>query len=87
MFPAAYVRVTVPLADEEPPAARADGWPATALYDFAPQEPDDLALTAGEQVLVQGRLNDEWGCGSAGGRRGQFPLVFVDVDPGCLPVL
>ncbi|XP_043247627.1 proline-rich receptor-like protein kinase PERK9 [Amphibalanus amphitrite] len=92
IFPEAYVQILVPLLGEPEPEPQAAPEPghgegALVLYDFSPQEASDLALTAGERVQVQGRLNDEWGYGTVAGRSGQFPLAFVDVQPDQLPLL
>ena len=90
IFPAAYVRVTVPLPGEPEPQPESEPEPSggvMVLFDFRPQEAADLALTAGERVQIEGRLNADWGYGTVAGRSGQFPLSFVDVQPELLPLL
>ena len=49
IFPAAYVRVTVPLPGEPQPQPEPEPEPSGALvlFDFRPQEVADLALTVG----------------------------------------
>ena len=39
----------------------------------------------GDTITVQYKVNDEWLYGECGGRKGQFPVPFVDHMPADLP--
>lgn len=74
MFPASYVDIRVPLSEN----SNALGT-ARALYSFAPTHKGDLPLTAGNQVRVLNRIDEEWYYGEANGKSGQFPVSYVQM--------
>lgn len=50
---------------------------AEAIYDYAPQQSDDLKLSKGDKVTVLEKLSDAWWKGSANGKVGVFPANYV----------
>ncbi len=54
----------------------------TALYEFAPQNPGDLAFKAGEVIeITEGGSNpNAWWTGTVGGRSGTFPGNYVRLN-------
>ena len=48
-----------------------------ALYDFAPQEPDELQFLRGDVINVTDRSDQHWWAGDIGPRRGFFPANYV----------
>eukprot|EP00004_Rigifila_ramosa_P014622 TRINITY_DN333_c0_g1_i4.p1 TRINITY_DN333_c0_g1~~TRINITY_DN333_c0_g1_i4.p1 ORF type:complete len:1268 (-),score=394.04 TRINITY_DN333_c0_g1_i4:35-3772(-) len=50
---------------------------AKVLYDYAPQQPDELALKVGQFVSVLKENDDGWWEGELEGRKGVFPANFV----------
>ncbi|CAK1366098.1 unnamed protein product [Cercospora beticola] len=53
-----------------------------ALFDFIPDEPDELAFTAGDTICVIESVFQDWWRGSLDGRTGIFPLNYVQkLDP------
>ncbi|PPJ51085.1 hypothetical protein CBER1_07909 [Cercospora berteroae] len=54
----------------------------TALFDFIPDAPDELAFTKGNTISVIESVFQDWWRGSLGGRTGIFPLNYVQkLDP------
>lgn len=53
---------------------------ATVLYDFVPQEPDELALSVGDTVTVFSKETEGWWRGSCNGRTGVYPSNYVEVN-------
>lgn len=79
LFPANYVEIKVPLPGETKPAAARLGT-ALALYDFESHQTGDLCFTAGDNISVISRLNDEWYFGECNGVKGQFPANYVQMS-------
>ncbi|KAK0283542.1 BAR adaptor protein Hob1 [Friedmanniomyces endolithicus] len=54
----------------------------TALYDYEAQAEGDLSFSAGEVVEIVTRTGNEneWWVGKIGGRRGQFPGNYVQLN-------
>lgn len=50
---------------------------AEAIYDYAPQQSDDLKLTRGDKITVLEKVSDAWWKGSVNGRSGMFPANYV----------
>lgn len=56
---------------------------ARAKYNFIAQTHLELSLAKGELVTVTRRVDDNWYEGKIGGRKGIFPVSYVDIliDP------
>lgn len=50
---------------------------AEALYDYTPQQYDDLKLTKGDKIKILEKMSDSWWKGSANGQTGVFPANYV----------
>lgn len=50
---------------------------AEALYDYAPQQADDLALKTGDKITVLEKLSRDWWRGQVGSNTGVFPANYV----------
>ncbi|KAG7807545.1 hypothetical protein KL921_004303 [Ogataea angusta] len=50
---------------------------AEALYDYKPQQPEDLELRAGDKITVIEKVSTAWWRGSLRGRTGMFPANYV----------
>ncbi|GMM47436.1 Pin3 protein [Pichia kluyveri] len=48
-----------------------------ALYNFTPQQSDDLELRTGDKVIVTQKLSNAWWKGSVNGKSGVFPANYV----------
>ena len=48
-----------------------------ALYDFTPQEEDELQFNLGDIISLTDRTDLHWWCGNIGSRRGSFPSNYV----------
>uniref|UniRef100_A0A914EGM1 Uncharacterized protein n=1 Tax=Acrobeloides nanus TaxID=290746 RepID=A0A914EGM1_9BILA len=48
-----------------------------ALFDFAPQEPGELAFKRGDVITVTSREDENWWEGTLQGKRGMFPATYV----------
>jgi hypothetical protein len=62
--------------DERPPQKSAEEF-VEALYDYKPQQPEDLELCAGDKVRVIEHTSPDWWKGSCNGREGMFPSNYV----------
>lgn len=60
---------------------------ARAKYNFIAQTHLELSLAKGELVVITRKVDDNWFEGKIGGRKGIFPVSYVDVliDPGTPP--
>lgn len=60
---------------------------ARAKYNFVAQTHLELSLAKGELVVITRRVDDNWFEGRIGGRKGIFPVSYVDVliDPNDPP--
>lgn len=76
MFPASFIDVQVPLAENG-----RDNNTVMALYEFSAQMAGDLSLKPGQLVKVISKINEEWLYGESHGKYGQFPSNFVDRMP------
>ncbi|XP_013186233.2 abl interactor 2 isoform X2 [Amyelois transitella] len=79
LFPSNYVEVKVPLPNESVLPTDRLGV-ATAIYDFCPDQPGDLAFRAGDSITVLHKLSDEWYFGECKGVKGQFPVNYVEMN-------
>lgn len=52
-----------------------------AMFDYAAQQEDELALTRGQTLRVVDRPDDDWWTGETmdGSRRGVFPATYVQL--------
>lgn len=50
---------------------------AEALYDFSPQEQDDVGFRRGDKVQILEKPSADWWKGSVDGRVGMFPSNYV----------
>ncbi|KAI0463194.1 hypothetical protein LJB42_003214 [Komagataella kurtzmanii] len=50
---------------------------AEALYDYTPQEKEDLALRVGDKIEVTDKLSSDWWRGKVNGTEGIFPANYV----------
>lgn len=48
-----------------------------AIYDFTPQQSDDLKISAGDKIQIIDKPSDAWWKGSVNGRSGMFPSNYV----------
>lgn len=60
---------------------------ARAKYNFVAQTHLELSLGKGELVIVTRKVDDNWYEGKIGGRKGIFPVAYVDllIDPSDPP--
>ncbi|UMM24878.1 hypothetical protein L5515_004906 [Caenorhabditis briggsae] len=87
IVPSSYLDIKIPLKEafSAPPprpaassGSTSSGTNATAIYDYNSTEYGDLNFTAGTQITVTARVNEEWLEGECFGRSGIFPVQFVD---------
>ncbi|KAG7740567.1 hypothetical protein KL932_002926 [Ogataea haglerorum] len=50
---------------------------AEALYDYKPQQPEDVELKAGDKITVIDKLSTSWWKGTVRGKTGMFPANYV----------
>jgi len=70
---------------DQPPPAPAEKEPAPAekehfceaLYEFTPQNPDEIRLSVGQKIRIINRSDANWWEGECHGRRGMFPATYV----------
>ncbi|XP_040841291.1 neutrophil cytosol factor 2 isoform X6 [Ochotona curzoniae] len=55
-----------------------EGSRVVALFSYEASQPEDLALSEGDVVLVLAQVNDEWLEGECRGQVGIFPRAFVE---------
>lgn len=48
-----------------------------ALYEFQPQNPDEIRLVVGAKIRIINRADANWWEGECNGRRGMFPATYV----------
>lgn len=51
-----------------------------ALYDFEAESSQELSLRQGNMVRLLGVLDSDWALGEIHGRRGRFPLAFLEPE-------
>ncbi|KAG0668352.1 hypothetical protein C6P42_004971, partial [Pichia californica] len=50
---------------------------AEAIYDYSPQQSDDLKLSRGDKIKILEKMSDSWWKGSCNGKIGVFPANYV----------
>ncbi|XP_067205851.1 uncharacterized protein B0303.7 isoform X2 [Linepithema humile] len=74
IFPLSFIDIKVPLP----------GLPdnvVTALYGFPGESSDDLLFEEGAKITVISRISEDWLYGECNGRKGQFPVNYVNRLP------
>lgn len=71
--PASQIKYQAPSA---PPMAKYIDY-VEALYDFQPQQADDLQLYAGDKIQVTEKTSEAWWKGTCNSRCGMFPSNYV----------
>ncbi|KAL8279335.1 hypothetical protein RQP46_008372 [Phenoliferia psychrophenolica] len=71
--PAAAPRAAAP---PKPPVRKGLGI-ATASYDYAGAEAEDLSFSEGELITVLEKVSDDWWKGELRGKSGLFPSAYV----------
>lgn len=74
MFPANFIDIKVPLPGSS-------GNIVNALYTFNGETWEDLTFEEGAKITVLSRLSDNWLYGECNGKRGQFPVNYIDRIP------
>ncbi|KAL0120855.1 hypothetical protein PUN28_008500 [Cardiocondyla obscurior] len=74
MFPLSFIDIKIPLP------GLADNV-VTALYTFPGESSDDLSFEEGAKITVISRLSEDWLYGEYNGRKGQFPVNYVNRLP------
>ncbi|XP_011138168.1 SH3 domain-containing protein 19 isoform X2 [Harpegnathos saltator] len=74
MFPFSFIDVKVPLPG-------LPGNVVTALYTFQGESGDDLSFEEGAKITVISRISEDWLYGEYNGKRGQFPVNYVNRLP------
>ncbi|KRT85070.1 SH3 domain-containing protein, partial [Oryctes borbonicus] len=82
LFPANYVEI-VPYDGVKSTIRKPHEGQARAKYNFIAQTHLELSLAKGELVVITRRVDDNWFEGKIGGRKGIFPVSYVEVliDP------
>nr|XP_033325275.1 uncharacterized protein B0303.7-like [Megalopta genalis] len=57
----------------------------TAIYSFNGETPEDLTFDEGAKITVLSRLSQDWYYGECNGRKGQFPINYVNRTPCNIP--
>ncbi|XP_060525885.1 uncharacterized protein LOC132701744 isoform X3 [Cylas formicarius] len=86
LFPVNYVEI-VPYDGAKSTPRKAHEGQARAKYNFVAQTHLELSLAKGELVTITRRVDDNWYEGKIGGRKGIFPVSYVEVliDPSDPP--
>ncbi|KAK5650092.1 hypothetical protein RI129_001121 [Pyrocoelia pectoralis] len=86
LFPANYVEI-IPYDGAKSTPRRNHEGQARAKFNFIAQTHLELSLAKGELVVITRRVDDNWFEGRIGGRKGIFPVSYVDVliDPSTPP--
>ncbi|XP_037868097.1 SH3 domain-containing protein 19 isoform X2 [Bombyx mori] len=79
IFPSNYVEIKVPLPNDAASPRPSIGT-AIALYNFESNEVGDLPFVPGDSITVLEKLNDEWYYGECNGKKGQFPVNYVQMS-------
>ncbi|XP_030753686.1 uncharacterized protein LOC115880570 isoform X2 [Sitophilus oryzae] len=82
LFPVNYVEI-VPYEGAKTTPRKAHEGQARAKYNFLAQTHLELSLAKGELVTITRKVDDNWFEGKIGGRKGIFPVSYVEVliDP------
>uniref|UniRef100_A0A1E1XCL1 Putative sorbin and sh3 domain-containing protein n=1 Tax=Amblyomma aureolatum TaxID=187763 RepID=A0A1E1XCL1_9ACAR len=51
-----------------------------ALYDFEAESSQELSLRQGDTIRLLGTLDNDWALGEVHGKRGRFPLAFLEPE-------
>jgi sorbin and SH3 domain-containing protein 1 len=78
LFPVNYVEIVTYDTAKTTPRKSHEGQ-ARAKYNFVAQTHLELSLAKGELVVITRRVDDNWFEGKIGGRKGIFPVSYVDV--------
>lgn len=62
-------------ADQPPPVEREQY--CEALYEFTPQNPDEIRLSVGQRIKIINRSDANWWEGECNGKVGMFPATYV----------
>ena len=86
LFPANYAEI-IPYDGVRSTPRRNHEGQARAKFNFIAQTHLELSLAKGELVVITRRVDDNWFEGRIGGRKGIFPVSYVEVliDPGTPP--
>nr|XP_015839813.1 PREDICTED: uncharacterized protein LOC659365 isoform X2 [Tribolium castaneum] len=86
LFPVNYVEI-VPYDTAKSTPRKSHEGQARAKYNFVAQTHLELSLAKGELVIITRRVDDNWFEGKIGGRKGIFPVSYVEVliDPSDPP--
>ncbi|XP_071055528.1 uncharacterized protein CA isoform X5 [Onthophagus taurus] len=86
LFPANYVEI-IPYDGSKSTIRKSHEGQARAKYNFIAQTHLELSLAKGELVVITRRVDDNWFEGKIGGRKGIFPVSYVEVliDPSEAP--
>ncbi|XP_071650036.1 uncharacterized protein L(3)05822 [Temnothorax longispinosus] len=74
MFPLSFIDIKVPLPGLSDNVV-------TALYAFPGENSDDLSFEEGAKITVISRISEDWLYGEYNGRKGQFPVNYVNRLP------
>ncbi|KAK4883307.1 hypothetical protein RN001_006626, partial [Aquatica leii] len=86
LFPANYAEI-IPYDGMKSTPRRNHEGQARAKFNFIAQTHLELSLAKGELVVITRKVDDNWYEGRIGGRKGIFPVSYVEVliDPGLPP--
>ncbi|KAF5300157.1 hypothetical protein FQR65_LT09248 [Abscondita terminalis] len=86
LFPANYAEI-IPYDGVKSTPRRNHEGQARAKFNFIAQTHLELSLAKGELVVITRKVDDNWYEGRIGGRKGIFPVSYVEVliDPGIVP--
>ncbi|XP_071572236.1 uncharacterized protein L(3)05822 [Temnothorax nylanderi] len=74
MFPLSFIDIKIPLPGLSDNVV-------TALYAFPGENSDDLSFEEGAKITVISRISEDWLYGEYNGRKGQFPVNYVNRLP------
>ncbi|XP_050293356.1 uncharacterized protein LOC126733927 isoform X5 [Anthonomus grandis grandis] len=87
LFPVNYVEIVPYEHTKSTSTRKAHEGQARAKYNFVAQTHLELSLAKGELVTITRKVDENWFEGKIGGRKGIFPVSYVDVliDPSEAP--
>ncbi|XP_012531042.2 SH3 domain-containing protein 19 [Monomorium pharaonis] len=74
IFPFSFIDIKIPLPGLSDNVV-------TALYAFPGENSDDLSFEEGAKITVISRISEDWLYGEYNGRKGQFPVNYVNRLP------
>lgn len=74
IFPLSYIDIKVSLPGLSDNVV-------TALYAFPGENSDDLSFEEGAKITVISRISEDWLYGEYNGRKGQFPVNYINRLP------